>query len=74
VFDVGGNKYRVITVIQYQLGLMIVKYVLIMWSMTGEDGIGATLTVNPKVYGELLAGERPTAIRKMQNTQQPLSI
>ncbi|HEY1947361.1 MAG TPA: helix-turn-helix domain-containing protein [Bryobacteraceae bacterium] len=23
----------------------------------------ATLTVNPKVYGELLAGERPTAIR-----------
>jgi mRNA interferase HigB len=28
VFDVGGNKYRVITVIQYQLGLVIVKYVL----------------------------------------------
>jgi mRNA interferase HigB len=28
VFDTGGNKYRVITVIQYQLGLVLVKHVL----------------------------------------------
>jgi hypothetical protein len=28
VFDAGGNKYRVITVIQYQLGLVLVKHVL----------------------------------------------
>ena len=28
VFDVGGNKYRIITVIQYEASIVIVKYAL----------------------------------------------